>query len=715
MRRLFLVLFLFLGLALAGPVAAQDKASLVADSLAITGDTRLIAEGNVEVFFKGRRLKAERIVFDQATDRLEITGPIVLTDATGDTVILASQAEMQADLTEGILTSARLVLNRQLQLAANRITRVGGRYTALQTVTASSCKVCEGNPTPLWEIRARRVVHDEVERQIYFDNAVLRLGGIPVFYIPRLRLPDPTLDRATGFLTPVLRTTSDLGTGVQLPYFFVLGTSSDLTVTPFFTTKNSRTIGLRYRQVFATGQIEVNGAVTRDDLMPGKTRGYLFADGAFRLPLGFGLTIKGQTVSDPAYLLDYGISYIDRLDSRIVAERTRRNEYISARIISFQSLREDEDNTAIPSVVADLTFQRRFSLGALGGEGGLLLQTHNHYRSSANPLDGPDSDTIADGRDLGRISMKLDWRRSFVLPAGIEATVLGEMTADAYNIAEDATFQGSTTRTHGNAGVEFRWPWVKAGNGGAVQVIEPVVQLIWASSDDEVLPNEDSVLVEFDEGNLFSLDRFPGSDAVERGPRANVGVTWTRYDPTGWSMGVTVGRVFREADQDQFGPGSGLDGQISDWLAAVNFDLASGLALTARVVLDDDLDLTKGEARMVYSAERTSVAGSLIWAVADPLENRPDPTQEVTFDARQAIDANWTAKVSGRYDFVADRGTVAGLGMEFLNECVRLDVSLSRRFTSSTSVTPSTDFTLSLDLVGFGGSGTGGPARTCRQ
>jgi LPS-assembly protein len=64
---------------------------------------------------------------------------------------------------------------------------------------------------------------------------------------------------------------------------------------------------------------------------------------------------------------------------------------------------------------------------------------------------------------------------------------------------------------------------------------------------------------------------------------------------------------------------------------------------------------------------------------------------------------------------VADRGTVAGLGVEFLNECVRLDVSLSRRFTSSTSVTPTTDFNLSLDLVGFGGSGTGGPARTCRQ
>jgi LPS-assembly protein len=419
-------------------------------------------------------------------------------------------------------------------------------------------------------------------------------------------------------------------------------------------------------------------------------------------------------VTDPAYLLDYGIGNIDRLDSRIEASRTRRNEHISARVISFQSLRDSENNTTIPSLIADLTFHRRFSLGPFGGEGGLRLQTHNHYRTSDNPLDA-DLDGIADGRDLGRISARVDWRRSFLLPAGIEGTILGEMTADAYTIAQDAVYQGNTSRTHGSAGVELRWPWTKAGVGGATHVIEPVAQLIWSSSDAESLPNEDSVLVEFDEGSLFALDRFPGSDAVERGPRANLGISWTRHDPQGWSVGVTLGRVLREANLGQFGPGSGLDGRQSDWLAAVNFDLDNGIALTARAVVDDDLNLTKGEARLALNGPRTALATSMIYAVADPLENRLDPTREVTFDARRRLGDNWAGKLSGRYDFVADRGTVAGLGVEFLNECLRLDVSLSRRFTSSTSVTPTTDFSLSLDLVGFGSGVTRGPARTCRN
>lgn len=82
---------------LALPALAQEQATLVSDSLEITGDTRLIADGHVEVFFKGRRLTASRIVFDQATNRLEITGPIVLTDDAGETLILASQADLAAD------------------------------------------------------------------------------------------------------------------------------------------------------------------------------------------------------------------------------------------------------------------------------------------------------------------------------------------------------------------------------------------------------------------------------------------------------------------------------------------------------------------------------------------------------------------------------------------------------------------------------------------
>ncbi|MDQ2065607.1 LPS assembly protein LptD [Xinfangfangia sp. CPCC 101601] len=696
------------------PAHAQETASLISDRLSITGDTRLIAEGNVEVFFQGRSLRASRIIYDQAADRLLIEGPIVLTETGGDTLILASQADLAADLSEGLLTSARMVLNQQLQLAANEIQRIDGRYTALNSVVASSCKVCASHPVPLWEIRAARVVHDQEERQLYFDHAQFRLAGVPVFYIPRLRMPDPSLDRATGFLQPKLRTTSLLGTGLKLPYFIALGENRDLTVTPYITTKGGRSVELRYRQAFRTGQIDVTGATSRDDILPGESRGYLFATGQFALPENYRLDLKLQAVSDPAYLLDYGISDTDRLDSRITIDRTRRNEYISGRVISFQSLRDDEDNNTLPSVVADLTFHRRFSLGPLGGEGGLRLQTHNHWRSSSDPLDGPDDDLIADGRDLSRISARLDWRRSFLLPGGVEAVLLGEASGDIYSVGQDATYSGNYSRSHTAAGVELRWPLVKATGTGAMHVIEPIAQLVWADSDNNGIPNEDSTLLEFDEGNLFSLNRFPGSDAVEQGRRANIGMIWTRYDPRGWSMALTMGRIYRERDYGQFGPASGLAGETSDWLAGVNFTLPQGYSLAARATFDGDFELSKAEGRLSLNRDKLALAASMLWVEADPLfENRPTPTREFSFDASWKASQQLTTRLVGSYDFEGGRGTLAGLGLEYRTDCIAVDLSLSRRFTSSTNVTPTTDFGLSFELIGINGKGAAGPSRRC--
>lgn len=691
-------------------VAAQDLATLVAERVEITGTSVLIAEGDVEIFFKGRRLKAQRIVYDKATDRLEISGPIVLVDASGN-FILADQADLSADLTEGVLKSARFVLNQQLQLAASEVQRIGGRYTRLGRTVASSCQVCAANPTPLWEIRASQVVHDQLTRQLYFDNAQFRIAGVPVFYLPRLRMPDPTLKRASGFLRPSLRTTSGLGTGIKLPYFFALGDHADLTITPYVTTNRGRAVDLRYRQAFRTGVIEINGAFARDALLPGENRGYLLATGNFTLPRDFKLSFQLESVTDPAYLLDYGVSEEDRLDSRIALNRTRRNENMSAQLTYFKSIRDAEVNATLPSLIGDLTFERRFGGGLLGGEAGLRFQTHSHRRASVSGFDS-DGDSISDGRDLSRVSLELDWRRGFVMPSGIEVTGLGEVTADFYSISQDAVYGGNTGRLHGAAAVELRWPWLKS-TAGASHVIEPVVQLIWSPSSSETLPNEDSALVEFDEGNLFSLNRFPGSDATERGARANLGVSWTRFAPEGWSLGATVGRVIRAKDLTQFGVASGFEGASSDWLTAIQLTMASGLQMTNRLVFDDGFAVTKAELRMDLAKDRYGISSGYVWTVADLTENRPDPTSELAFDAYYKLSEGWTGKASGRYDFEASRATRAGLGAEFRNECVVVDLSLSRRFTSSTSVQPTTNFGISVELAGFGGGTKAGPARQC--
>ena len=64
------------------------------------------------------------------------------------------------------------------------------------------------------------------------------------------------------------------------------------------------------------------------------------------------------------------VSDIDRLASGAVVSRTRRNEYVSAGLWHYQSIRAGESNATLPSLVGDLVWHRRFSPQLLGGQGG---------------------------------------------------------------------------------------------------------------------------------------------------------------------------------------------------------------------------------------------------------------------------------------------------------------------------------------------------------
>ena len=710
MRRLLLALALLV----AASARAQDQATLVADQVTMQSANVLKATGHVEVFFNGQHLTADSVIYDKSTDRLQIMGPIRIDDGMGN-LVLADQADLSADLTEGLLTSARIMLQQKLQLSAAQVQRSdGGRYTAMRHVAASSCTICAGSTTPLWEIRAREVVHDAQAQQIWFSDASLRFAGLPVLYLPILRVPDPTLDRATGFLTPHIRTTTALGTGVLLPYFIVLGPDRDLTLTPYLTSGGGSTLNLRYRQAFTHGTVTINGAMTTDQTLPGEARGYLEGTGSFDLGRGYKLAIHGITVSDDAYLVDYGISDADRLDSTVGITRVQRDAYFSGQLTGLHSLREGESNTTQPAALSDFVLHRRFLPAILGGEGDFEMQAHSLYRPSDISID-TNADGISDGRDMARLSLKGNWRRNWTFDNGMQLSSGVDAEADFYRIGQDTVYTGHPYRGTGTGGLALRWPWVKSNAKGAVQVIEPVVQIVSAPNPDKSIPNEDSSLVEFDEANLFSLDRFPGADAFEGGTRVNLGVNYLRTTDAGWTAGATAGRVLRMEDLGQFSDPSGLSGRNSDWLVSTFVDNPNHLGLLSRILLNDGLDLTKAEVLVHLNRPKLNMSGGYTYILADPAENRTQDVRELVLDSTYAVTSNWTAHLTDRYDLAAESTAQAGLKLNYQNECLLVDLSVSRRYTSSTSVAPSTDFGLTVELLGFGGSAAQGPQHMCRK
>ncbi|WP_254694233.1 LPS-assembly protein LptD [Sulfitobacter sp. SK012] len=696
-------------------LAAQEtspSAVLVADELFITPDRVLVASGNVEAFQGDTRLRATSIRYDQATGAMTIEGPIILTEGTR-TVIIADAASLDADLRNGILRGARLVLDERLQLAATQIDRVDGRYSQLYQTAITSCRVCDDGRPPLWQIRARRVIHDDLERQLYLENAQFRVGNVPIFYLPRMRLPGPTVERATGILAPSVRTTSQLGIGVKIPYFITLGEHRDLTLTPYVSAK-TKTLEFRYRQAFINGNIQFDAAVTRDEIERGKTRGYFFGSGAFDLPSDFNLRFEIETTSDDAYLIDYDYSDADRLKSELTVDRARRDEYIRASLINFRTLRDNEDNDTIPTLVLDGEYERRVFPVSIGGEFRFGLEAHSHYRTSSLATDGPDADDIVDGRDVARLNARAEWLNTTTYRGGLQTDWRFGAAFDIFNISQDASVSQTQYDAVPFAAFTLRYPMARAGKGGSAQVLEPIAQFSWTGGGRLPIPNEESTRVEFDQGDILSMSRFPAPDRREHGSVGALGVNWSRFDPTGWDAHLTVAQVFRDRYDDAFTESSGLRGTSSDLLVAGQITGLNGLALTGRSLLNEDFNMSKTELRGEWDFRRGRLGGSYVWLGNDPDEDRDRNVSEFTLDGNFKVNQFWTASADWHYDTESGRASTAELGLSYKNECVTVDLTVKRRNTSSSSVEPSTDIGFNIGLRGFSaGSGTERYARSC--
>ena len=691
--------FCFLALAfwlafLPRALLAQDLASLIADSIAVDPSGRVTASGNVEVFYQGTRLTAERVSYARQGDRLTIIGPIRITDADG-TVLLADEASLDRDLREGVLISARLVLDQQLQLAANEIARVDDRYTRLDRVVASSCEVCADAPTPLWEIRASRVIHDDLERQLYFENAQFRVAGIPVLYFPRLRLPDPSVDRSTGLLIPQLSLSSDLGTGLKLPYFITLGDHADVTLTPYLSSSTT-TLEFRYRHLFLNGRVNVEGAVTEDDIRNG--RGYLFGTGRFDLARDYTAEFQIELVSDPAYLFQYGYSDKDRLRNELAFRRVRDKDRFRASVSAYRTLRDSEIpiSDTLPDQFIEAEYQRRIPDLSFGGRTTASLGFYALERPSSTDIDG---------RDVTRISAAVDWKRAWTLTPGIIASTELGFRADAYTTAQDSRFENELTRVVPRAAAELRWPMSRRTADGGTEVLEPILRIDISDTGGDQVPLEDSRVVEFDEANLFSATRYPGFDGAEDGVRVAFGAMWRRDDPDGWALDVALGRVANLTGDLGFGEGSGLEGDRSEWMLSGRLSVGDNLYIMSRSLFDTDIQFTLSETRAEWQAERFSLGTNYIFAVPEPSEDRFASLSEWSFDGRYEIDDRWSATADWRYDFNADRATRTAFGLGYRSECVDFAVSLSRRFADSSSVDSTTELDFRVSLTGIGGRG----------
>ena len=680
---------------------AENITNLIADEIKINQAGELVASGAVTVWYEDRKVTASSITYASQNDKLIIRGPIRIID-NQSTMILGDQAELSEDLKVGIIKSAKIILGYQVQIAAAKVLQKNARYSEAFNIAATSCHVCI-NKTPLWQIRARKIVQDKFEKQIYFEHAQLRVLDIPVFYLPFMRLPDPSLKRATGLLAPKLKTSSVLNTGIKIPYFIRLNKHKDFTITPFYSPK-TKTIEYRYRQAYTSGFMLIEGALTSDALIPNKNRGYILSDTSLILQNGYNLGIQLQAVSDPSYLFEYDFAQLDRLNTKLELSRSMRYQNSEVKLSNYYSLRENENNATQPTLVAEGAIESRLNPDMIKGEIGLEANFLKSYRYSDLNNDGPDSDTLVDGYDTTRLSLLSNWDHGWEIANGIILHFENEFGLSQYYVQQHADIGPKATRMFGVGAVGLRWPWYRINSNGGIGIVEPQIQLVRSVSSNSAVPNDDSTQVEFDEGNLFRLNRAPGLDLIENGSRLNVGLAGSQFMDSGSNLSWKIGRVLRSEALSTFPSGSGLSNSISDWLLATNFQQKNGIELINRALIASDGVVTKSETSLKVNRNQHQIRATHVELTKDSNTSQNQSLSSVALEWNYNLNSNWRSDSKFQFDSNIGRLSKLELGLRYENECVNVDLSSSRSFSTSSTLIDKTDFTLSVELTGFSSS-----------
>jgi LPS-assembly protein len=139
---------------------------------------RVVARGNVEIFYNNNILTADEVVYDRNANTLTAAGNVTLKEPNGN-VVRADRYTLTDDFRDGFVQSLSIVARDDTRISADRALRRDGNTNEFVNGRFTPCK-SEGGMPPLWCLSAARIIHDAQAATITYQDAQFEIFGQPV-------------------------------------------------------------------------------------------------------------------------------------------------------------------------------------------------------------------------------------------------------------------------------------------------------------------------------------------------------------------------------------------------------------------------------------------------------------------------------------------------------------------------------------------------------
>ena len=368
-----------------------SKSRMLVDAREVEYDRdrdKVSAVGDVQVYYQGKVLEADRVTYDRKNKRVYAEGNAKLTETDGS-VTYGDRFDLTDDFKDGFIDSLRTTSSKNARLSGARAERTGGETTVIERGTFTTCDACKEDPSkpPLWQVKGARIIHNNTEQRIYYENATIEFWGVPVAWFPFFSAPDPSVARASGMLAPRIINKTNLGKGISIPLYWAIAPNYDVTFTPTYLSRQGFHADVLWRHRMKNGSynIRINGISQAEPTAFSKQpyagagwlreRGSIETRGKFYLNEKWTVGWDGAFATDKYYFTDYktkpqslsSMFYSEVISQAYMRGRGERS-WFDLTAYKFTGLHSSDWQKQMETVLPSFDFDRRFTPDKIGGE-----------------------------------------------------------------------------------------------------------------------------------------------------------------------------------------------------------------------------------------------------------------------------------------------------------------------------------------------------------
>ena len=584
--------------------------------------------------------------------------------------------------------------------------------TVVNNAIFTSCKLNDNCPP--WSIKAEKITHDKIKKDMIYKNAILKIYDVPVLYFPKFFHPDPSVKRRSGFLQPQFNNSETLGSSLYVPYFKTLGPNKDLTIKPTIFEKLSKfekdkyILQSEFRKKEKNSSLIADFAFLRDykSSTDNKTKNinHLFLNytNDLKIPnyLESRFDAQVEKVTNDTYLKVFQSNLFDTpvmpgsqttMNSNLKLYLEKEDQNFTTGIVVYEKLgtkHSDRYQYTLPyydfsknlnSLIDDKSINGSLNFYSTGTN--KLSNTNNLRTTIVNDFNYSSNDFVT----------KLGFKNNFDL-------YFKNLNA----VGKNDTIYTSDTQIDGMSifKIDSSFPLLKSNNV-TKETLTPKISLRVNPGND--MDNYSSRSANINANNVFNVNRLGISNDFEAGRSLTFGLNYKfdqleknqTKDSKDKYLELKFATVIRDQSENDIPISSTINKKNSDLFGSVNYHLLDNIDLNYNFSLDNDMETINS------NSIKTGISINNFITTFNFIEQRNEigSTHLLSNVTEYQINDGTSLKFSTRRNKKINLTEYYNLSYEYKNDCLTAALRFNKSFYQDNDLKPTENLFFSITLI----------------